>query len=177
MIIDILFCLTLIFACFKGITNGLVLGIFSLLGFVIGLAAALKMSVAMSAYLQKSGFNLRWLPFLSFIIVFILVCLIVKIGARIIKHALKLVMLGWLDRLGGMILYLTLYFIIFSVFIFFAVRLNIFRQESITGSVTYPFIYPWGPKVIDNFGKILPFFKDMFVDLEDFFGSVVKKSG
>ena len=176
MIIDILFFATLIFACFRGITKGFILGIFSLVGFIIGLAAALKMSVAMSAYLQKSGITFKWLSFLSFILVFILTSLLIMLGARLIKSALKLVMLGWLDRLGGVILYAILYLVIFSVFLFFAVRVNLFKPQTITESFTYAYIAPWGPKVIDNFAKVLPFFKDMFVDLEDFFGSVVRKS-
>ena len=176
MIIDIFFFATLIFACFRGITKGCILGIFSLVGFIIGLAAALKMSVVMSAYLQNSGITLKWLPFLSFILVFILTSLLIMIGARLLKSALKLVMLGWLDRLGGVILYAILYLVIFSVFLFFAVRVDLFKPQTISESFTYTYISPWGPKVIDNFAKVLPFFKDMFVDLEDFFGFVVKKS-
>jgi membrane protein required for colicin V production len=38
--------------------------------------------------------------------------------------------------------------------------------------VTFPFIQPWGPKVIEGFGKILPVFQGMFDDLKDFFGDV-----
>jgi hypothetical protein len=33
-------------------------------------------------------------------------------------------------------------------------------------------VQPWGPKVIENFGKILPVFQGMFDDLKDFFGNV-----
>jgi membrane protein required for colicin V production len=39
----------------------------------------------------------------------------------------------------------------------------------IKASVTYRFIQPWGPVVIDNFGKVIPIFKDLFQQLSDFF--------
>ena len=42
MPIDIAFLIVMIIAIFKGFSKGIVLGIFSLLAFIIGLAAALK---------------------------------------------------------------------------------------------------------------------------------------
>jgi membrane protein required for colicin V production len=30
-------------------------------------------------------------------------------------------------------------------------------------------VAPWGPKVIDNLGKIIPVFKDLFLQLQSFF--------
>jgi membrane protein required for colicin V production len=36
--------------------------------------------------------------------------------------------------------------------------------------VTYSVIRPWGPVVIDEFGKFVPWFEGMFTRLEDFFG-------
>ena len=50
------------------------------------------------------------------------------------------------------------------------------HPEVIAGSRTYPYIAPWGPKVINNLGKIIPIFKDMFADLEDFFAGIAKKA-
>ncbi len=50
------------------------------------------------------------------------------------------------------------------------------QPEVISGSRAYPNIAPWGPKVIDNLGNIIPIFKDMFADLEDFFAGIAKKA-
>ena len=41
--------------------------------------------------------------------------------------------------------------------------------------LTYQHIQPWGPKIMDGIGKIIPFFKGMFQDLEDFFDGVSKQ--
>lgn len=177
MIIDVAFILAIILAIFKGLSKGLILGIFSLLAFIIGLAAALKLSVLVAAYLKdSSGAFAKWLPLISFMLVFIAVIFLVGLLARLIKKVVRFAMLGWLDSLGGMVLYITIYTIIFSVFLFFADKLFLIQPATIQDSKLYPYIAPWGPKVIDNLGKMIPVFKDMFTQLQDFFGNLAKKS-
>jgi len=177
MIIDIAFVLAMIFAIFKGLRKGLILGIFSLLAFIIGLAAALKLSVVVAGWLKNSaGSFSKWLPLISFILVFIAVVFLVNLAARAIKKTMQFAMLGWLDSLGGMILYLAIYTIIFSVFLFFADKLFLIQAATIHDSKIYPYVAPWGPDVINNLGKIIPLFKDMFTQLQDFFGNMANKS-
>lgn len=177
MIIDIAFILVMILAIFKGLSKGFIVGIFSLLAFIIGLAAALKLSAVVAAYLSKNVTSAtKWLPFISFLLVFIVVILLVSLGARLIKKTIDFAMLGWLDRLGGMVLYIIIYTIIFSIILFFAEKILVLKPNVIESSVIYKYVSPWGPKVINNLGMIIPFFKDMFLQLESFFGSLVQKS-
>jgi membrane protein required for colicin V production len=177
MIIDIAFVIIMILAIFKGFKKGLIVGIFSLLAFIIGLAAALKLSVVVAEYLKDSaGAFAKWLPLISFMLVFIAVILLVGLLSRVIKKTVQFAMLGWLDKMGGIILYVIIYTIIFSVILFFAAKLLLIQPTTIHDSKIYPYVSPWGPKVIDNFGKIIPIFKDMFVQLQDFFGNMAKKA-
>lgn len=163
-------------AVFKGYSKGFIVGIFSFIALVIGLAAALKLSVVVAHYLSSSpGSSSKWLPVLSFAIVFIIVVLIVNIVARIIRKTVSLAMLGWLDRLGGIILYLIIYTIIFSVILFFAEKTKILSTETILASSVHDYVAPWGPKVIDSLGKIVPIFKDLFLQLQSFFGNLGHK--
>lgn len=177
MTIDIAFIIVMVLAIFKGLRKGLILGIFSLLAFIIGLAAALKLSAVIAVHLQNSTTaSTKWLPVLSFLLVFIVVAFLVGLGARLIKKTIDFAMLGWLDRVGGMIFYIIIYTIIFSILLFFAEKLFILKPEEIAKSAVYKYVAPWGPKVINNLGNILPFFKDMFMQLENFFESIAKKS-
>ncbi|HUS01828.1 MAG TPA: CvpA family protein [Chitinophagaceae bacterium] len=178
MMIDIAFVIVMLLAIFKGLRKGLILGIFSLLAFIIGLAAALKLSVVVAEWLKDSaGSFSKWLPLISFMLVFIAVIFLVGLLARVIKKTMQFAMLGWLDSLGGMLLYVIIYTIIFSIFLFFAVKLFLIQPATVQDSNLYPYVSPWGPKVMDNLGKIIPVFKDMFTELQDFFGSMAKKSG
>jgi membrane protein required for colicin V production len=176
MLIDLIFAVFMVMAIIKGYRKGLIIAIFSMIAFVIGLAAALKLSTAVAAYLKDSiSISSRWLPFIAFAVVFFIVVILVRIGGKLIEKALQLVLLGWLNRIGGIIIYVILYIIILSIFLFFAVKLHLIRPSTIASSQTYDFIQPWGPRVIDGFGKIIPLFKDMFSELEGFFTAISNK--
>ena len=117
--IDICYAILLIVAVIKGIRKGFVLALFSIIAFIIGLAAALKLSAAVAVYLQQQvSIEGRWLPFLSFALVFIAVVLLVNWGGKLIEKSFELALLGWANKLAGVVLFITLYTIIFSIFIF-----------------------------------------------------------
>ena len=173
MVIDVAFFIIMIIAVFKGFSKGLIVGIFSFLAFIIGLAAALKLSVVVAHYLEtSSGITAKWLPVISFALVFIIVVLLVNLGARIIKKTASIVMLGWVDKIGGIVLYVIIYTIIFSVILFFAEKTFLLKPETVAASSVNDYVAPWGPKVMDNLGKIIPLFKDLFTQLQSFFGNL-----
>ena len=176
MIIDIIFAVLMLMAIFKGVSKGLVVALFSLIAFFVGLAAALKLSAVVAVHLSEST-NLTgfWLPIVSFLLVFFLVVFLVRMGARWIQQTIELVWLGWLNRLLGVIFYVILYIITFSVILFYATQINLIKQDTIQASHTYRFIQPWGPYVMEGFGNIFHFFRNMFAELEDFFGNFSKK--
>lgn len=174
--IDAVFLLLMVFACIKGIRKGLIVSLFSIIAFIIGIAAALKLSAVVANSLSENvNVSGKWLPVISFIIVFLAVVILVNLGGRFIKNSLELVMLGWVDKIGGVILYIATYTIIFSIFLFYAVQLHILTSKAIAASQTYSYIQPVGPKVINMMGSIIPVFKDIFDQLERFFGLVSNK--
>jgi membrane protein required for colicin V production len=84
-------------------------------------------------------------------------------------------MLGWVNRIGGIILYVAIYITIFSVALFYAEQTKIIQPATKEKSVSYPFVQPWGPRAINSFGSFVPLFKNMFGQLEEFFGVVSRK--
>jgi membrane protein required for colicin V production len=176
MILDIIVAVILILAVIKGYRQGLIVALFSVVAFIIGLAAALKLSVVVAGYIgQAVKISDKWLPIISFAIVFLIVVLLVRLGARFIQKTVEFAMLGWLNRLSGILLYAGLYILIFSILIFYADQLGFIKPETKNESVTYAYIQPWGPKLMEGLGKIIPIFKGMFNDLEDFFDGVSKQ--
>src|SRR4026209_1652925 len=176
MVLDIIVAIILILATIKGYRQGLIVALFSVIAFIIGLAAALKLSVVVAGYIgQAVKISDKWLPIISFAIVFLIVVLLVRLGARFIQKTVEFAMLGWLNRLSGILLYAGLYILIFSILIFYADQLGFIKPETKNESVTYAYIQPWGPKLMEGLGKIIPVFKGMFNDLEDFFDGVSKQ--
>ena len=176
MVLDIIVAIILILAAIKGYRQGLIVALFSVIAFIVGLAAALKLSVVVAGYIGDAvKISDKWLPIISFAVVFLIVVLLVRLGARFIEKSVELAMLGWLNKLGGILLYAGLYLLIFSILIFYADQLGFIKPETKTDSVTYSYIQPWGPKLMDGIGNIIPVFKGMFQDLEDFFDGVSKQ--
>jgi membrane protein required for colicin V production len=127
----------------------------------------------MAAYIGDNvAVSQRWLPFVAFIVVFIIVVLLIRLGARLLQGAVRMVLLGWVDRVGGALFYVLIYFFIFSIILFYAVQLNLIKPATTQASVTYGYIKPFGPKVIEMLGVVIPFFKNMFTELLQFFDAV-----
>lgn len=175
--IDILCLVLLVLALFKGLKKGLVLALFSFLGFVIGLAAAIKLSAVVAGYLgQATNLSARWLPVLAFALVFVGVLLLVRLGAKLIEGALGLVLLGWANKLGGFLFFALLYLFVFSILLFWADNLRLLRDSFKAGSVAWPYLQPLAPKIIGALSAVLPFLRHGFDELATFFGSVAQKA-
>jgi membrane protein required for colicin V production len=176
MFIDILFAVIIVLAVIKGFQKGLIVAVFSFIAFFIGLAAALKLSAVVAGYIGKAvKISDQWLPVISFALVFIVVIILVHLGAKMIEKSFQAVMLGWVNRAGGILFYVIIYITIFSVLLFYAQQVNLIQPDTIKNSVTYQYIQPWGPKAINAFGQVIPVFKDMFAQLEEFFGNLSRK--
>ena len=176
MILDLVLIVILILAVIKGYQRGLIVGIFSFVAVIIGLAAAIKLSAVVAGYMGAAiKISDQWLPVISFAVVFIVVVLLIRLGANMIQKTVEIAMLGWVNRLGGILLYITIYAIVYSVILFYAEQVKLVQQDSVQKSVTYSYIQPWGPKVINGFASIVPVFKGMFTELQTFFDGVAKK--
>jgi membrane protein required for colicin V production len=176
MLIDLVFAALMVFAMIKGYTRGLIIAVFSLLALVVGVAAAMKCSTVVAAWLGSSiHAGVKWLPVIAFVGVFVVVVLLVRLGAKALEKTVEMAMLGWANRLAGILLYAVLYTVVLSVALFYAEKIHLIASGTIAGSKTYPFIQPWGPKAMDAIGWIVPFFRNMFHELETFFAKVSGK--
>lgn len=174
--IDIAFVILFFLAAIKGFKRGLIIAVFSILALVIGLAAAIKLSAVAAVHIGKSvSITDKWLPIVSFAAVFITVIILVRLGAKFIEKVLRFGMLGWANRLGGILFYFILYSIVLSILIFYAEQLHILKPSTIHSSATYPYIQPLGPRIINAIGEGIPIFRDMFTQLEDFFENLSHK--
>ena len=173
MWIDIIFLIIIIGAIAKGVRRGLIIALFSFVGLFIGLAAALKLSAYVGNYLRHSThIEGKWLPVISFILVFVVVVLLIRWGAGFINTAFEFAMLGWVNKLAGALLYVGMYTLIFSVVLFYADKMHLISEKVEKSSIAYGMIAPLAPTIIDGLGSIIPIFENMFRDLEDFFENV-----
>lgn len=169
--LDLLYLAILVIAAYQGYKKGFIVGVFSFFAVIIGLAAAIKLSALVAVRLgEVVNFSQKILPAISFIIVFIIVILLVRILAAIIEKIAETLMLGILNKLGGILIYLFLNTIIFSIVLFYLLNLNLLPEGIEEKSMFFPFLAYIGPRAIEILGALIPVFSNMFEILKDFFG-------
>jgi membrane protein required for colicin V production len=174
--IDIVFAIILVIAVYKGYSRGLIVAVFSFIGVTVGLAGALKLTNVTVFYAQQHwGMHTRWLPVLCFAVLFLGIILLIRLLATLLQGLVEVAMMGWLNKLGGIILYSAIFIIVYSILLWIANQLYWLSPETKLKSVVYPYIEHLGPAVIDGLGRIIPIFKGLFSDLQSFFDHAAKE--
>ncbi|WP_300602749.1 CvpA family protein [Niabella sp.] len=170
MIIDLVFAVLVCLALLKGYRKGLIVGLFSYLALVIGLAAAMKLS---SVVAGKIGtivkLSDKWLPVVAFLVVLVGVILLVRWLAKLLQFSVEKIMLGWANRLGGMVLFTMLYLAVFSILLFYLNQLHLLPANTVKDSATFGFTQSFGKRAMDTIGLLIPAFRNLFEQLEQFF--------
>lgn len=178
MAIDFFVLIIIGLAVIKGYQKGLVVAVFSLVAFLLGAAAALKFSGVAGAYLSQSFPNLgRWLPLLSFLLVFTGVIIGVRMLAKVVETTLKWTMLGWANTLGGIMFYALLYLFFTSIGLFYLNKLGLLSDTAKSASKTYDTLASLAPALMDGLGKVIPVFQNLFGSLDKLFGKIAPAAG
>lgn len=170
MLIDLLLIIILIFAVVKGYSKGFIMALFSFIAIIIGLIAATKLSAVVANYLStNTSLHYKWLPILSFIIVMIATILLIKLIGKTIEKLISIAMMGWSNKILGIVLYAIMYITVFSFVLFFIQKINVLSLETIQSSKTFNYIQPWAPNIIQAVSKIIPSISGLFEQLNRFF--------
>src|SRR5688572_17713886 len=134
MLLDVIAIALLILAVYKGLRKGLIVALFSFIAFIVGLAAALKLSALAAGYIGETiSISEKWLPVIAFILVFLIVVLLIRLGVKLIEKFVQVALLGWLNRLGGVFFYILIYFFIYSILLFYGAQLGLIKSETREG--------------------------------------------
>jgi len=170
MILDLISLALLAISFYKGVSRGLILSAFSFVSLFVGMVVALRCSATVAqCFAGFEGIPLRWVPFLSFLLVFALAQWAVKLAGKFIASTAEAVMLGDLDKAGGVLLYALFYGITYSFILFYLTRLGIPDKATVDASWTYPWIAPLAPWALEWLKEIFPFLGDMLRIFQDFF--------
>lgn len=116
MIFDVCCVLLLGLAVFNGFRKGLVAAAFSLLGILLGLFIARHFSQMLGSWFRLHyQYEGKWVVIGAFVTLFIGTIIVMKLIGKLIETALSLALLGWANKLGGIIFYLLFYAILLIV--------------------------------------------------------------
>lgn len=145
---DILVIVILSYCLICGIFRGVIKEISSLVGVLGGFYAAYTYYPDVSKFLQNWVANHNYLNVLSFLLIFIFIFLIISILGTIIKYILKIVFLGWVDRIFGAVFGILKGTLISCILLIVFVSFLSGITNIIKSSKTSPFLVIFSDKMI-----------------------------
>jgi membrane protein required for colicin V production len=162
--LDLFIVALLLFGAYRGYKNGFLMGLISLIAIVLGIFGGFKLMGEGMVYLQRE-FNAdkSVLPYLSFLLIFVLIVLAVNLVGKIIKSSINKTILGTLDEAMGAILGVFKWLFMLSVVLWILDSLEINPGSEWTeGSVLYPYTALFATELASWVSEVLPFFKETF---------------
>ena len=143
---------------YSGYKQGLFIGLLSIVAFFIGIVLAFKFMHWGADMLAERVESLTFmLPFISFIIIFFIVTIVIRILAFLVKKALDLTILGTFDNFAGSVLGLFKWAIMISLLIWVGSSFEYKIPERwVENSVIYPVITPIAPAMVSLLDAYTP---------------------
>lgn len=162
-IVDIIILILLAWGAFRGYTQGFILQLVTFIALFIGIWASIRFSGSLSDVLSQSfSITGKYLPVLSFILIFFLVVIIAHLIGMLLTKIFEFAALGWLNRLGGVAFGLIKMIFIISVLLTVQYRmrekLKIIPEKQRQNSLLYKPISTIAPAIFPNL-KLLAFDK------------------
>ena len=173
MVLDFIGITIIIIFFIRGYMKGIIVAVFSVLAVLLGIICALKLSGWLAQWLLEKGWvTSGWGQLISYAILFIGVMLLVRLVANLITKTLQVAMLGWVNGIIGGLLYAFMGAVIWSSLLWIVNQMHLISPETIAYSKTYKYLEPLAPWVFEPIGKLMPFARDVFSNLEQFFNNV-----
>ncbi len=100
--LDIIILIPLLLFAFRGLKNGIIMEIFTLIALILGIWGALEFSFITEAYLiEQFQWDNKYLGVIALVITFVLVVVGVYLVGKVIQKLFQAVALGMLDKLLG----------------------------------------------------------------------------
>lgn len=159
-ILDVILLICFIPALIQGLKKGFISQVISIVSLIAGVWMSFEFSTAVSVWLaQYVEASEKLLKIASFAIIMIGVFIILGIVGKSLEGILKFVMLGWLNRLLGVVFaFIKTGLVIGIVIILFNSlnnSLNLVSEETLAQSVLYP-------PLKDMAYTIFPYLKEIF---------------
>ncbi len=166
---DILILLLFIPALIGGIRKGFIRQLAGLIALLLGLWAASKYNAPLSEIIcSKLDTTSSLVPVISFIVIFLIILLLVSLIGRLVSKIFQVAMLGWLDRIVGVLFSFLKTAFILSILIYILNSLdslyNFMPKESISESRLYPPIQKLAPAVFPYLNEHIRAHRDIVPD-------------
>lgn len=162
-LIDIILLAPLAWGAFKGLSRGFLMQIVSVIAIILGLIIGFKlMDAGIDLLNGLIDINKSYLPFISFVLIFILVLVGVHALGKTMKSILNITLLGTADHIAGAVFGFLKWGLCLSIVIWLSHDAGLSLSDKHTeGSLVYPLMLDFGPKILDVSSSIIPFSSDI----------------
>lgn len=160
MWLDILTGTLFIMAVLQGYRNGFIKAVISFFSLMIGLLLAFQFAGWVSSILKEhTKIASHWLPFISFLIIVVGVLILLKFISGLLQQTAEWLLLGWLNKLMGLLLYGFIYFTMLSAIVYFLQILGVVQAAEMKESYSYSYLQQWWPYCLEKASLWMPSIK------------------
>jgi membrane protein required for colicin V production len=168
MWLDLLTGTVIIIAILQGYKNGLIRAVVSFLSLFIGLMLAFQFAGFVAGQLkQHTKISGQFLPFISFLIVLIAVLFLLRWVSAFLQQGAQWLMLGWLNKLLGIILYTIIYCTMLSAIVYFLELLGVIEAAKIKQTYSYDYLHRWWPLILEKMSIWVPSIKQTITNFSN----------
>ncbi len=139
MPIDLIFIIAFGFGFRHGYTQGIISTVFNVLAYVFGVVLAFKITPLTTDILERMFNTQNPTVFIAaFLVNISLIMFMLRAAANAFEKGLQAIYLGFFNRMLGGAVMAMLAILIYSVLLWFAVKVQLVNQATLTESKTYP---------------------------------------
>ena len=145
-VIDIILLICFVPAVIMGPRKGFIAQVIAIISIILGIWLSFQFSAALSGWLgQWIESSETILHVISFAVILIIVILLLGLAGKLLEASIKIILLGWLNRLLGVVFAILKYALVLGLLVMLFDSLNesihIVRKDVIDGSLLYrPFL-------------------------------------
>ena len=154
----------LLFGAYRGYKKGLMMEVIAILAFILAIIGSFKLLHAGMDFLDRhfeiSG---KLLPYIAFIVIFIVIIILVNMLGKWIKKLLDMTLLGSFDNVAGAIIGILKWAFGISVLIWITISFDVNLSEKWSeGALLYPWVEAFAPKVVQWISSVFPFLEGLY---------------
>ena len=143
-----------------GIKNGLVKQLVALAVIFFGIRLSLRFATPVGEWvIEHVKIGEFWAKAISFILIFFAVALVLSLLGRIIEKIINISLLGWLNKLLGIVVSFCIFALLLSVIVYFVDSANnlldFIPKEKLEESRFYPALLDLSKEVFPHFKELL----------------------
>ena len=166
-LLDIILLIPLLFGAWSGFRKGLLLEIIGILAFVLGIVGGFKLMEWGMTCLRHYFEGLdHLLPFISFIIIFLAILLLVNMAGKALKKLLDVTLLGGADKFAGAVVGLAKWAIGLSLLLWLTHHFGLQLPGQNEELVLYPYLTRLAPGLIQSMSVVMPFAEGMIESIK-----------